>query len=122
MNNRLIKLCNRLIASNQSAFIKGRFILESAVADHELIHEIVRKKESGIVLKLDYDKAYDRVNWNFLEEMLTSGGFAPKWINWINEVVKTGSLCIRINDEDSHYFKIGKGLRQGILYPPSSSI
>jgi len=62
MNNRLAKLCDRLIASNQSAFIKGRFILESVVAAHELVHEIVRKKECGVVLKLDYEKAYDRVN------------------------------------------------------------
>ena len=52
MNNRLVKLCDRLITSNQSAFIKGRFILENVVAAHELIHEIVRKKECGIIIKL----------------------------------------------------------------------
>ena len=40
----MIKICDRLIAPNQSAFIKGRFILESVVAAHEVIHEVARKK------------------------------------------------------------------------------
>lgn len=53
MNIKLIKICDSLIASNQIAFIRGRFILESVVATHELIHEIVRKNEGGIILKLD---------------------------------------------------------------------
>ena len=83
------------------------------MAAHEIIHEIARKKDSGVILKLDYEKAYDRVSWDFLEEMLTSRGFGPKWISWIRKVVRDGSLCIRINDEDSHFFKPGKGLRQG---------
>jgi hypothetical protein len=45
LNNRLIKMANKLIASNQTAFIKGRYILESVVATHEIIHEVHRKKE-----------------------------------------------------------------------------
>lgn len=67
-------LCDRLISPNQTAFIKGRFILESVVMDHEVIHEIHRAGVSGMVLKLDYEKAYDRVSWDFLVEMLTSKG------------------------------------------------
>lgn len=71
----------------------------------------IRKK--GIMLKLYYEKAYDRVRWSFLEDMLNSRGFGSKWISWIRKVVRGGSLCIRINDENSTYFKPGKGLRQG---------
>lgn len=80
LNNRLVTVVDRLIASNQTAFIKGRYILESVVAAHEIIHEVHRNKESGVILKLDYEKAYDRVNWDFLEEMLNSRGFGVKWI------------------------------------------
>jgi hypothetical protein len=68
LNNRMIKVADRLVASNQTAFITGRFILESVVAAHKIIHEI-HKKEEGVVLKLDYEKAYDRVSWSFLEEI-----------------------------------------------------
>jgi hypothetical protein len=108
LNNRLIKVANRLIASNQTAFIKGRYILESVVAAHEIIHE-VHRKESGVVLKLDYEKAYDRVSWTFLEEMLKSRGFGDKWRGWISKVVQGGSLCIRLNDENSTFFNLVRG-------------
>jgi hypothetical protein len=61
---------------------------------------------------LDYEKTYYRVNWHFLEEMLISRGFGPKWRSWIMKLVKGGSIAIRLNDENSSYFKPGKGLRQ----------
>jgi hypothetical protein len=113
LNNRLMNVANRLIATNQTAFIKGRYILESVVAAHEIIHEINNQKETGLILKLDYEKAYDRVSWSFLKDMLTARGFSPKWISWILSTVQGGSIGIRINDENSVFFKPGKGLRQG---------
>jgi hypothetical protein len=113
LNNRMIKVADRLVASNQTAFIKGRFILESVVAAHEIIHEVHKQKEEGAVLKLDYEKAYDKVSWSFLKEMLVSRGFGMKWRGWLQQAVRGSSICIRINDENSNYFKPGKGLRQG---------
>jgi predicted ABC-type ATPase len=53
LNNRLIKVADRLILKNQTALIKGRFILESVVSAHEIIHDIHKNKESGVILKLD---------------------------------------------------------------------
>ena len=113
LNNRLIKICDRLISSNQTAFIKGRYILEIVVAAHEIIHEVVKRKEAGLILKLDYEKAYDKVNWDFLEEVLISRGFGLRWTNWIRKITRGGSVCVRLNDENSNYFQVGKGLRQG---------
>jgi hypothetical protein len=66
-----------------------------------------------VILKVDYEKAYDRVTWQFLEEMLTTRGFGSKWVGWVLSLVKGGSISIRINDENSAYFKPGKGLRLG---------
>ena len=51
------------------------------MAVHEIVHDIHRNKESGIILKLDYEKAYDRVSWAFVEDMLQSRGFGSKWLN-----------------------------------------
>jgi hypothetical protein len=62
LNNRLERISNRLLAPNQTAFVKGRFILESVMSAHEIIHRVVRNNEKGVVLKLDYGKAYDRVS------------------------------------------------------------
>jgi hypothetical protein len=75
LNNILVAICDRLLSYNQTAFVKCRFILESVVASHEIIHDAVRGAKKEVVLKLDYEKAYDRVSWHFLEEMLISRGF-----------------------------------------------
>lgn len=69
---RLGKIANRLISQQQSAFIKGRYILDSVVVAHEIVHSIHKHKEKGFILKLDYEMAYDRVNLDFLIEILES--------------------------------------------------
>jgi hypothetical protein len=62
LNNRLEKVCDKLLASNQTAFVRGRYILESVVFTHKILHDAIKNKEKGLVLKLDYEKAYDRVD------------------------------------------------------------
>ena len=89
--NKLGPVCNDLISPNQTAFIKGRFILESVVMAHEVIHEIHRSGSSGLILKLDYEKAYDRVSWDFLKEMLLSRGFGSKWVGWVMSTIHQGT-------------------------------
>jgi hypothetical protein len=61
LNSRLVPICDRLLACNQTAFVKGRFILESVASAHEILHEVVKEKRKGLILKIDYEKAYDRV-------------------------------------------------------------
>jgi hypothetical protein len=61
--------------SATTAFIKGRYFLESVVAAHEIIHDIHRKKGTGVVLKLDYEKPYDRVSWSFFGRYVKNKGF-----------------------------------------------
>ena len=80
LTNRLAKIVNRLISNCQSVFIRGRFILESVVTAHEVIHDVHVRKERGLVLKIDYEKAYDKVNLDFLYEILELRGFSPFWI------------------------------------------
>lgn len=92
--------------------------MESVVAAHELIHEVAKQNEQGIILKLDYEKAYDRVDWGFLEEVMQTRDFSEKWMKWIRRVTRGGSVFVRINDTNSSYFSMGKGLRQGYLFSP----
>jgi hypothetical protein len=72
---RLEKVCQRLVANEQSAFIRGRYILESVMVAHEVVHSVHKSKEPGVIIKLDYEKVYDRVNIDFLLEILTTKGF-----------------------------------------------
>ena len=83
LTNRIAKIASRLITNCQSTFITGRFILESVVTAHEVIHDVHSRKEKGLVLKIDYEKAYDKVNLDFLYEILNLRGFGPVWIRLI---------------------------------------
>lgn len=85
---------------------------------HEVIHEVQKSGTEGLILKLDYEKAYDRVSWEFLFEMLASWGFGSKWISWIKSTLIQGSSCVRINDTNGPYFISKKGLKQGDPFSP----
>jgi hypothetical protein len=101
---RLGKIIDRLIAPQQSAFIQGRYILESVVVAHEIVHGIQKSGEPGCIIKLDYEKAYDRVSWECLFEILESRGFSSSWIKWIERIIKQGSVGIMLNGEESKFF------------------
>ena len=55
--------------------MQGRNILDGVVILHETVHEMHRKNMSGVEFKIDFEKAYDRVNWDFLQEVLLKKGF-----------------------------------------------
>jgi hypothetical protein len=76
LTTRLEKICERIVAQEHSAFIRGRYILESVVVAHEVVHSLHRTKEPGVIIKLDYENAYDRVNLDFLFEVLSTREFS----------------------------------------------
>ena len=104
LTNRLSSILNRLVSCNQSAFIKGRYILESVVTAHEVLHSVHSSKEKGLVLKLDYEKAFDKVDLDFLEELLIIRGFCPMWIKLIRSVVRNGHVGVKINQVEGPFF------------------
>ncbi|KAL6640643.1 hypothetical protein ACP70R_021766 [Stipagrostis hirtigluma subsp. patula] len=113
LTNRLTKVANKIINENQSAFIPGRFILDGVVILHEVIHELHRTHKPGIVLKLDFEKAYDKVHWSFILEVLKRKNFGDRWIKWIEAVLSGGKVCIDVNGTRGDFFKTFRGVRQG---------
>ncbi|KAK1616897.1 hypothetical protein QYE76_022414 [Lolium multiflorum] len=95
--SRLDPVAHRIISSNQTAFIKGRNILDGPLALMEIIHDIRVRRHSGVLLKLDFEKAYDRVNWDFLGEVLRCKGFEEGYIHRILQLVSGGQTAISIN-------------------------
>jgi hypothetical protein len=102
-----------LISQNQTPFLKGRYILESVVASHEIIHDVAYSDQSGFVFKLDYEKAYDKVDRSFLIKMMRGRGFSSKWIKILGSLLDKGSVGVRINDINSDFFLASRGVRQG---------
>ena len=67
---RLCGLEDKIISKLQTAFIKGRFILDGVVMLHETMHELSRRKDKGVIFKVDFLKEYDSINWRFVEEVM----------------------------------------------------
>lgn len=111
--NRINSVVDRIVRPSQTAFMRGRNILDGLVVLHETIHELHRKKHSGIILKIDFEKAYDKVKWPFLLQTLRMKGFSPKWISWIESIISGGSVAIKVNDDVGRFFQTKKDLRQG---------
>lgn len=84
---RVAPLAHRTIDHSQSAFIKGRCLHEGELALHGIAHEFRVMKQKVLLLKLDFEKAYDRVNWDFLQEVLTCKGFSPMIVHQLMQLV-----------------------------------
>jgi len=89
---RLNTVINKIISEAQTAFIPGRYILDGVLIVHEILHELRVQKKKAIILKLDFEKAYDKVNWKFLQDVLIRKNFDLVWIEWILKTVQGGEL------------------------------
>ena len=69
-------------------------------------------------LKIDFEKAYDKVKWPFIQQTLRMKGFSEEGCVWVRQFVSGGSVAVKVNNETGRYFQTKKGLRQGDLLSP----
>eukprot|EP00253_Pinus_taeda_P011982 PITA_11982 len=110
---RLKPLLGNLISAEQTGFVEGRQILDGLVVTQEVIHSLKVKKQKGMMIKLDLSKAYDRLNWKYLETVLERFGFHHRWIAWIHNLISSPHFSILINGCPSKTFNASRGIRQG---------
>jgi len=91
--NRLRPLLSKIISPVQSTFVPGRSIHDNILITHEIMHKfkVLKGKTEWVALKLDMEKAYDRLECDFIEECLKRLGFHGKWIHWVMECIATVS-------------------------------
>ena len=73
----------RITHPNQSAFIKGDLIHDGLLALHEIIHEVKTKRQKAVFFKIDFNKAYDTLSWDFYKDSLECKGFNHRWVTRI---------------------------------------
>lgn len=115
-SNRLRVILSSIISENQSAFVPGRSITDNILVAFELLHFMKQKKrgaEGVVALKLDVSKAYDRVDWEFLQHQMEQMGFSKKWIDWVMLCVTTVSYTVNFNSDQVGPISPRRGLRQG---------
>ena len=64
-------------------------------------------------MKIDFEKAYDKVRWDFLEEVMLGKGLLAIWIDWVMQTVRGGRVCVNVYGHRGSYFRTYQGLRQG---------
>ena len=116
LGNRLKRVMPLIISDHQSAFLKGRLITDNILVAFETFHYMKNhnsRKSGFMALKLDMSKAYNRVEWSFLRDIMNQMGFNDRWVALVMECVTTVSYSLLVNGEPQGNIKPSRGIRQG---------
>jgi hypothetical protein len=101
---RLKPILPTIISQEQSGYIEGRQILDSVILAHEVIHSLQKTKMPGMLLKLDLSKAFDKISWAYMKDLLLVFGFDKLWVTWILNLTSTAFFSILVNGVPSRPF------------------
>ena len=111
--NRIKRIMDKVISKSQNAFVEGRLILDVVLIANELVDFSLRRKKCGLVCKVDIEKAYDSISWEFLYQVFDRMGFGSWWLSWMKLCISTASFSVLINGSPTGFFQSSRGLRQG---------
>uniref|UniRef100_A0A671PCM7 Reverse transcriptase domain-containing protein n=1 Tax=Sinocyclocheilus anshuiensis TaxID=1608454 RepID=A0A671PCM7_9TELE len=111
--NRLKEVMPSIIETNQAYSIKGRDIADTTMSIKDTIRYITEKKKDGFIISLDFEKAFDRVEHDFLFGVLKSFGFGGNFIKWVKILYKGALTRVKCNGFLTECFKLTRSIRQG---------
>ncbi|XP_048323947.2 secreted RxLR effector protein 78-like [Ziziphus jujuba] len=112
--NRLSRVIDKIISLNQGAFVKGR-IAKNIVITQDVVHKIRKHKgKKGLmVTKIDLKKAYDRLEWSFINKALEVWGFSSDFRRLVRSCINSVSYSLLLNGSISGFLMLERGIRQG---------
>ena len=116
--NRIKRVLDKVISKSQNTFVEGRQILDAMLIANEIVDSTLRRKECGLICKLDIEK--DTISWEFLYQVMGKMGFGGRWMSWIKWCISTASFSVILNGSPAGFFPTSRGLRQGDPQSPLS--
>lgn len=113
MADRLQGVIKKVVHENQYGFIKGRTIQHCLAWSFEYIHQFQQSKQEILILKLDFEKAFDTIEHITILRIMEQMGFPTTWLNWVRMVFDSASSSILLNGVPGNFFKCRRGVRQG---------
>ena len=113
LSSRLRPKLQELVSVNQSTFIKGRILHDNFMLVRQLARKINKRKEKGLLLKLDISRAFDSISWAFLFEVLRKMGMREDFLRWLAICMRTASTRVLVNGVPVERIRQVRGLRQG---------
>jgi hypothetical protein len=111
--NRLRVVLDSVISDLQSAFVKGKQILDGILIANEVVDEAKRLNKELLMFKVDFEKAYDSVDLNYLYSVMIGMNFRTLWRKWISECVGMDTASVLVDGCPTDEFKMERSLRQG---------
>ena len=113
ISNRLKKVLDNIINENQKGFIAGRFLGENVRLIYDVMFESKKQNLPGLLLSIDFEKAFDTVSWKFIMKVLDYFNFGNSIKSWVGLFQKGSETCILQNGFMSNFFSLRRGCRQG---------
>ena len=110
---RLEKVLPPIISPNQTGYVKGRYIGESIRIITDVMSFTKKKNIPGIAVFLDFVKAFDAIEWCYLQKCLEVFNFGPQLRQWITVLYNNISSCVLNNGFATKHFNLSRGVRQG---------
>ncbi|GKB80311.1 RNA-directed DNA polymerase, eukaryota, reverse transcriptase zinc-binding domain protein [Tanacetum coccineum] len=109
----LVKVVGSIVSLEQSAFIKGRQITDGALMVNEIVTWAKKYKKKMMMFKVDFEKAYDSLSWDYLDCMFEYMGFGDTWRKWIHRCLVSARASVLLNGSPTKEFQLHRDLRQG---------
>jgi hypothetical protein len=111
--NRLRQVVGSVVSEVQSAFVKEGQILDGILIANEVVDDARKDHKDLVFFKVDFEKAYDSVDWRYLDDVMRCMAFPALWRKWIRECVGFATSSVLVNGSPTGEFQLERGLRQG---------
>ena len=115
---RLLKVIHLVVHQDQTCGVPGRYIGENVALLRDVVDYASSHMVPAVILSLDQEKAFDRVDWEFMRCTLSAMGFGPSFIGWVNLFYANVLSAVNVNGYLSSFFPLSRGVRQGCPLSP----